>query len=142
MSFVVTRRTCKRGRWGDRDLAPTRVKKLDDSTFDNLDLIRSDPVRFFEDLIQSTVSLRVIFPWKIKSDDISEKAPSKICSFKCMDKPSRFTRDLLLYSALIIEKCGRRAKSAWRSGSPANKSRACPPNVDAGSNVIDVSESQ
>jgi hypothetical protein len=63
-------------------------------------------------------------------------------SFKFMDKQSRFTRDVLFYSGRNIENRGCPGRIACPSGSPANKSRACAANVDAGSNVIDVSERQ
>jgi hypothetical protein len=55
-----------------------------------------------------------------------------------MDKKWRFTREVVLYSGSMIEKC----RYVASSGSPANKSAAFPRNFEAGSNVIDVSERQ
>jgi hypothetical protein len=46
---------------------------------------------------------------------------STILSFKFMDKQSRFTRDVLFYSVLIIEECGCRANQFARVAvQPAN----------------------
>jgi hypothetical protein len=67
-------------------------------------------------------------------------APSKIFSFK-FTQQSRFTRDVLLHSALIIEAGNGRANQVRRVAvQPKNPAHVR--NFEARSNVIDASEPQ